>query len=168
MSTQVPEFFGLKIKKAAERLSAILCNNDLTISVAESCTGGLLAGALTSIPGSSAYFQGGIIAYANRVKINLLDVDEAILDEHGAVSSEVCAQMAAGVLKNIDSDISIAVTGIAGPGGGSSEKPVGLVYIGIRVQTKGRVTEHIFSGSRSQIRNKSVEKSIVRAIEELI
>ncbi len=101
-----------------------------SVSTAESCTGGLLSNMFTDVPGSSEYFCGGVVAYSNEVKINQLNVDQHAIIEYGAVSKEVALQMAKGVAKNLGSDIGIATTGIAGPGGGSPEKPVGTVWIG--------------------------------------
>lgn len=104
---------------------------NLTLATAESCTGGLIGAAITSIPGSSAPFKGGIIAYDNTVKAKQLNVPEAIIETHGAVSEEVAKAMAQGVLTALETDLAISVTGIAGPGGGSDKKPVGTVWIGI-------------------------------------
>jgi nicotinamide-nucleotide amidase len=109
----------------------MLLEGEKTLAVAESCTGGLIAGRLTDIPGSSAYFLGGVVAYANRAKRDLLGVPEALLAEHGAVSAAVAGAMAEGVRTRFGADIGIATTGISGPGGGTAEKPVGLVYLGI-------------------------------------
>ncbi len=159
--------FDPQVKELVDRLFHLLERTDLTVAVAESCTGGLLGGALTAQPGSSACFRGGVIAYSNRVKVNLLGVEKSVLRERGAVSNKICAQMAAGVSEKIRSDVSLAVTGIAGPGGGSPDKPVGLVYTGSRVKSDVRVIENNFSGSRSEIRLQSVEKCISQLIEDL-
>lgn len=106
-----------------------LLEKGLTLSTAESCTGGNIAHLITSIPGSSRYFKGSVVSYANDVKVNMLDVSQSILDEFGAVSEEVVVEMANGILKNLESDCAIAVSGIAGPDGGTEEKPVGTVWI---------------------------------------
>ena len=108
----------------------LLNENNYTLAVAESCTGGLLSDMITNVPGSSDYFNGGITAYANEAKINLLNVDEHAIIEYGAVSKDVALQMARGVAEALHADIGISTTGIAGPGGGSPEKPVGTVWIG--------------------------------------
>ena len=100
-----------------------------TIATAESCTGGLVAHALTEVPGSSAAFRGGVVAYANEQKVALLDVDPGLLERHGAVSAEVAAAMAEGARRRLGTDIAVSVTGVAGPDGGTAEKPVGLVFV---------------------------------------
>lgn len=99
-----------------------------SISIAESCTGGLVASYLTSIPGSSEYFTTGIVSYSNEIKIKLLNVNSKTLDKFGAVSEEVAKEMAMGSMKTANSDIAVSVTGIAGPGGGTKNKPVGMVW----------------------------------------
>ena len=104
----------------------------LRLATAESCTGGLVAARLTSVPGSSASFVGGVVAYADEVKRSELDVPEALLAEHGAVSAEVAEAMAEGARRRLGADVAVAVTGVAGPGGGTPEKPVGLVYLHAR------------------------------------
>lgn len=110
-------------------VAAALRNARLTVAVAESCTGGLLGAALTAVPGSSAYMLGGVIAYADSVKLQLLDVPQALLMEHGAVSQEVAEAMAVGVRARIGADIGLAITGVAGPGVEEGGKPAGLVYV---------------------------------------
>lgn len=115
----------------ASDVVSLAAEQKLTIATAESCTGGLIGAAITSIPGSSAPFKGGIIAYDNDVKMSQLGVPEEILKSHGAVSEKVAKTMAQGALKALDVDLAISVTGIAGPGGGSEEKPVGTVWIGL-------------------------------------
>lgn len=132
--------YGVEKEKLAEVVGRELKNQGKTISTAESCTGGYLAHQITSVPGSSAYFQGSIIAYSNEVKERLLGVDAETLSEHGAVSEETVVQMAKGVLKSLNTDLGIAVSGIAGPGGGTPAKPVGTIWMAItdgeRVETK--------------------------------
>ncbi len=125
------DYFGSDEDTLASVVGDLLRAKGQTLSVAESCTGGGLGRLLTEIPGSSDYFMGGIISYANRVKIALLGVDPEVLDAEGAVSEIVARQMAAGVKAKLATDWAISITGIAGPGGGTDAKPVGLVYIGI-------------------------------------
>lgn len=115
----------------ATHLQEACLERGLTVAVAESCTGGLIAAAITEIPGSSGYFLGGIVSYSNAAKEALLDVPRSLLEEHGAVSREVAAAMAAGARARFGSDLAVAVTGVAGPDGGTHEKPVGLVYLAV-------------------------------------
>ena len=121
-----------------------------TVSTAESCTGGSIAAMLTSVPGSSEYFLGSVVSYANSVKSGVLGVDENIIAEHGAVSSECVAAMAEGVRKLTGSDFAIATSGIAGPGGGSHAKPVGLVWIGVSSQKSTETFSMVFKGDRKR------------------
>ena len=130
----------------------ILTENRATIAVAESCTGGLLAERLTNVPGSSIYFLGGVVCYSNDLKTRLVDVPPSLLEAKGAVSPEVAMALAEGIRKRTGATIGIGVTGIAGPGGGSPEKPVGLVYIGIADERGPRQKEHRFVGDRDRIR----------------
>jgi PncC family amidohydrolase len=120
----------------------------LTLSTAESCTGGLVAHRITNVSGSSDYYKGGIIAYANEVKENVLHVAREILDEKGAVSAECAKAMANGVRTLLDSDIGISTTGIAGPTGGTPDKPVGLVYIALATKEYVHHEKHIFHRDR--------------------
>ena len=132
----------------------------LTIAVAESCTGGLIGGALTAVAGSSSAFLGGIISYADSAKTALLGVPEAALAQHGAVSEDVAARMASGACVALGADVAVAVTGIAGPGGGSAEKPVGLVWIGIATREGTTAHRHDFEGSRNAVRTATVEAAL--------
>ena len=131
-----------------KKLSTLLIENKVTIATAESCTGGLIAHRLTNISGSSAYFDCGIISYSNQAKHDFLDVPDQLIKEYGAVSTEVAEAMANGARKNAHTDIGLSTTGIAGPTGGSKEKPVGLVYIGLSTADHTSVHRHVFSGSR--------------------
>ena len=131
-------------------ISDLLKKNHITIATAESCTGGLIAHTLTNISGSSEYFDRGFITYSNNAKIELLDVPRILLEKHGAVSKEVAEAMAKGVRTKSNVDIGISTTGIAGPTGGTIEKPVGLVYIAISSNDKPVVKQFYFSGNRLQ------------------
>lgn len=132
-----------------------LTESGRTLAVAESCTAGMLGMHITRVPGSSAYFKGGILCYSNEVKIALCGVPAKLLETHGAVSAEAAEALAQGVRKSLNSSIGLAITGIAGPGGGSPEKPVGLVYIGVSdgIRTKSR--HRIMPGDRESIRERS-------------
>ena len=141
----------------------------VTVGTAESCTGGLIGAALTAIPGSSAVFHGGFIAYDNRVKMNQLSVPEDMLDKHGAVSREVSEAMAIGACQALNVDIAVSVTGIAGPGGGSADKPVGTVWMGIAQKKNGELIttskRHLFENLS---RNKVRDMTCLKALETLI
>ena len=132
----------------------------LHIAVAESCTGGLLGARLTAIPGSSAVVLGGVIAYSNEVKRQLLGVRPETLNAHGAVSQQVATEMAAGVRRLVGADIGMSITGVAGPGGGTADKPVGLVWIGVDVQGTVRTHGSRFIGDRAEIRFRSTQAAL--------
>ena len=140
----------------------------ITIGTAESCTGGLVGKILTDLGGSSGYYQGGIISYANAVKEQVLGVSSETLATYGAVSEETAKEMVEGVFRVLRTDYAIATTGIAGPGGGSQEKPVGLVYIGIGTPRGITVYKEIFIGDRTSIRKSVAERAIQYVYKELI
>ena len=139
----------------------------LRIATAESCTGGLVAAAITAIPGASDAFDCGIICYSNEIKEKLLAVDHQLLEEYGAVSKETAIAMATGVRKLAKADIALAITGIAGPSGGTAEKPVGLVYIALADKEHCRAIKNIFPGSRDDVRRQSVEQAL-KMLDELL
>jgi nicotinamide-nucleotide amidase len=141
-----------------------LIKKKLTISVAESCTGGLLAHNLTKLANSSKYFQMGLITYSNNAKINILKVNKNIIQKYGAVSFKCCKEMVQSLSKVSKSKINISITGIAGPGGGTKLKPVGLVYIGIKKGNKILIKENLFTSKNRA----SVQKATVRASLKLI
>jgi nicotinamide-nucleotide amidase len=141
----------------AQTLGEHLRRNQQTLSTAESCTGGWIAKALTDIPGSSAWFDCGFVTYSNQAKQRLLNVPEAILASHGAVSAATAQAMLQGALANSTADRAIAVTGIAGPDGGSEQKPVGTVYIGWQQRGQApRISHQLFSGDRDAVRLQTV------------
>jgi nicotinamide-nucleotide amidase len=144
--------FSTRGETLEEVVGRILTENRATIAVAESCTGGQLAERLTNVPGSSIYFLGGVVCYSNDLKTRLVDVPTALIESKGAVSQEVAMAMAEGIRKRTGATIGIGVTGIAGPGGGSPEKPAGLVYIGIADEHGPRHKEFRFVGDRDRIR----------------
>jgi nicotinamide-nucleotide amidase len=129
-------------------LGQVIIHNKKTISTAESCTGGLISDRLTNTPNSSSYFKGGVVAYSNLIKIKLLNVNKDTINKNGAVSKEVALEMAQGIRKNLNVDIGLSTTGIAGPGGGSKEKPIGLVYIGISASNFDKVYKFNFTNNR--------------------
>ena len=146
--------------KNANLTAKHLISTHKTLATAESCTGGLIAHTLTNIPGSSEWFKGGVVAYANEIKTAFLGVPPALLKKHGAVSAPVAKAMAQGTRKHLKTDFAIATTGIAGPTGGTAKKPVGLVFIAIAYPKKTIVKRYIFKGSRLTIKELTVNKAI--------
>ncbi|NBB87484.1 MAG: nicotinamide-nucleotide amidohydrolase family protein, partial [Bacteroidetes bacterium] len=140
--------YGTGTESLEAIIGELLRADGLTLAVAESCTGGLLADRLTNVPGASDYLRGGIVAYCNQMKQDLLGVPEAMLEEHGAVSSAVARQMAVGVRERLDADIGLSTTGIAGPKGGTPEKPVGTVWIGIATPETTAAHHFVFTSDR--------------------
>ena len=130
------------------------------IAAAESCTGGMVGAAITDIPGSSAIFDRGFITYSNEAKSELLGVPALLIETHGAVSREVAEAMAEGALAHSRADIAVAVTGVAGPAGGTPDKPVGLVWFGLATRGGVRTERRVFSGTRGEVRRKSVETAL--------
>lgn len=143
----------------AELLAFDLGLKRKTMCCAESCTGGLIGAAMTDMPGSSEYFLGSAVVYSNESKMKLLGVREETLAAHGAVSEETAREMALGAVGLFGADVSVAVTGIAGPDGGSASKPVGLVYIAVSDGSRVVVTENRFEGGRQQIRDSTVQEA---------
>jgi PncC family amidohydrolase len=150
-----------------EELSLLLVSKSMILATAESCTGGLISAAITDRAGSSAVFDRGFITYTNQSKMDLLGVSPNTLAQHGAVSEETAKEMAIGALKHSHAQISVAVTGIAGPTGGTPQKPVGLVYIAIADKSGADATKNIFEGNRTAIRQATVEKALELLIERL-
>lgn len=144
-----------------QELAALFHTSGLTLALAESCTGGMIAARVTDIAGCSAWFRGGVVAYSNEVKMKLLDVPEPMLAMYGAVSEPVVRAMAEGACKAIGSGLSLAVTGIAGPDGGTSEKPVGTVYIALADQDGCEVVRCQFDGDRAAVREQTVEMGLL-------
>ena len=144
----------------AEKLVALYSAAGRTCATAESCTGGGIGSAITSVPGSSEIFLGGVISYSNDVKHRVLGVKAETLDAFGAVSAETAAEMAAGARRLAGADVAVAVTGIAGPGGGSAEKPVGLVWFGLATALGVRAEKAIFPGDRERVRSAAVNHAL--------
>ena len=148
------------ILAAAEELLALCRARNLLIATAESCTGGLIAAALTAIAGSSDVVDRGFVTYSNEAKTEMLGVPGSLIASKGAVSEAVATAMAAGVLERSRADIAVSVTGVAGPGGGSSEKPVGLVWLGLAQRGRSlKAVRHVFPGDRGAIRLASVAEA---------
>ena len=145
-----------------------LIKNKLTISVAESCTGGLLAQNLTKLANSSKYFQMGLITYSNQAKIKILKVNKNIINKYGAVSKECCKSMVQNLSKISKSKVNISITGIAGPGGGSKDKPIGLVYIGMKKGNKIIIKENKFKSKNRFLIQKATVKTSLKIINRII
>ena len=143
---------GLDEQTMPAAVGDLLRQAGATLATAESCTGGLIGQLITSVPGSSDYYLGGVVAYANDTKCELLGVPEELIRRHGAVSEPVAAAMAEGCRTRFGADWAVSLTGIAGPGGGSEDKPVGLVYVGLAGAAGTRVHRHVLPGTREIVR----------------
>ena len=157
------------IEDLARQLGDLLKNKEIEISTAESCTGGLVAAAITSIAGSSGWFDRGFVTYSNEAKMEMLGVQAETLDEFGAVSEETAREMSAGALLLSYAEVSVSITGIAGPDGGSDDKPVGTIWFAWSMKTGGleidtQTKQELFSGDRESIR----QQAVVTALEGLI
>ncbi len=155
------------LEKALQALGHDLRQKSLNLATAESCTGGLLGATFTSIAGSSAWFVGSIVAYDNSVKMSQLDVSENLLELYGAVSGACVMQMAKGVCQRLQTSIGISISGIAGPDGGTKEKPVGTVWIGFSVQGVESARLFHFKGNREEVRKQAIVRAIQGIIERL-
>ena len=156
------------MKKLSQIVVKILRKKRLKISFAESCTGGLLSSTITSISGSSKVFTMGLVTYSNQSKINLLKVQKNILRKHGSVSYEACLAMVKNLNNISKTNISVSITGIAGPGGGSKNKPVGLVYIGIKNNKKVKIHKHLIKNKSRSFIQKTTVKRCMNHIYEMI
>ncbi len=154
---------GEPLRDLAERLRAACTKAGITIVTAESCTGGLVSDAITDVPGSSDYFLAGIVSYSNPAKERLLDVPHSLLEAHGAVSAQVARAMATGARERSGALVAASVTGIAGPSGGSAEKPVGLTYVAVADPDGVEVQRHVWQGNRLENKEASA-----RAVLELL
>ena len=152
--------FSRRDETLEELAGSLLKLNGYTLATAESCTGGLLAGRITEVPGSSEYFLEGVVTYSNEAKMRMLGVPAELIEHHGAVSEEVARAMAEGVRSRAGSTFGIGITGIAGPGGGTDEKPVGLVYIALADDEDALVRRFVFPGDRQFIRQLSVNAAL--------
>jgi nicotinamide-nucleotide amidase len=159
-------FTDIHYKQASTLLEAYK-NKGLKLATAESCTGGMISALLTEISGSSAVFECGFVTYSNQSKIDLLGIDAALIEKHGAVSEQVARAMAAGAIAKSGADAAVSVTGIAGPTGGTLEKPVGLVYIATATKNNITCEKNIFSGDRQDIRLQSVAYAL-EMLEKII
>ena len=154
--------------RTVEDIVRKLIAKGVTVAAAESCTGGKIAAAVTDVAGASAICGYGLVTYSNEAKVKMLGVSEKTLLEHGAVSEETAREMAAGQSRVSGADAAVAVTGIAGPGGGTAAKPVGLVYIGLAVGGEIDVKKNLFSGDRGEIRRQTVETALALIAEKCL
>ena len=157
-----------KINQESEKLYFNCVKKNLTITTAESCTGGMISSAIVHINGSSQIFKSSVIVYSNDMKSKLLNIPKDLITKNGAVSEIVVNNMAKNLLEIVNSDVSIAVTGIAGPTGGSVDKPVGLVWIGIGTKEKIITNKYQFNGNRLKIRQKTTQKSLELANDVIL
>ena len=148
------------MNKTAEHLVAMLKATGMTCATAESCTGGGIGSAITGVPGSSEVYLGGVVSYSNQVKHEVLGVSSASLETFGAVSPQVAEEMALGARRLTRADIAVSVTGIAGPGGGNAEKPVGLVWFGLATADGVRSEKKLFMGDRASVRAQAVTHAL--------
>jgi nicotinamide-nucleotide amidase len=155
------------LRDLAERLQDRCVAIGRSIATAESCTGGLVAAAITAVPGSSAYFLGGVVSYADTIKEALLDVPKAMLEAHGAVSAQVARAMATGGRLRTGADLAVSITGIAGPDGGSESKPVGLTYVAVASGRTDEVRRFVFSGDRDAVRHSAAAAALSMLIAAL-
>ena len=160
-------YIGCDGETLEQRVAELLTERRLTLAVAESCTGGFLAHTLTNISGSSAFFDRGFITYSNKAKMDELGVQEAVLEQYGAVSEAVARDMALGTREKSGADLAISITGIAGPDGGTEDKPVGLVYMGFALQGETVVVQRIFNGDRLTFKQKVVKFILFEILKKL-
>ena len=155
---------GVDLASLAQRLQATALERSLSVGTAESCTGGLVGHSLTAIAGSSDYYRGGVISYSNQLKVELLGVPADALERHGAVSEPVALAMASGARERLGVDYALSVTGVAGPGGGTASKPVGLTYVAVAGPSISVARRHLWDGDRTA----NTEHSAAAALELML
>jgi PncC family amidohydrolase len=155
------------VPKLVEEVAAECTARGYSLATAESCTGGGLAAAITDLAGVSSFFLGGVVSYANEVKMALLEVPEKVLATDGAVSEPTALAMASGVRKLLHTDVGVGITGIAGPGGETPTKPVGLVYVSVATPTRSIVRHTVWPGNRAAVRASSVQAALEMILEAL-
>jgi PncC family amidohydrolase len=159
--------YNYRMESLEDVLGELLVRRGLRLAVAESCTGGLVSHRITNVPGSSEYYLGGVTAYAYQVKERVLGVSKESLDRYGAVSQEVAIEMARGVRLHLNADIGVSVTGIAGPGGGTPEKPVGLTWIGFSIPDREQAWRYLWEGDRLRVKEQSAE-AVLRILVDYV
>tara|TARA_B100001559_G_C16311762_1_gene534608 strand:- start:259 stop:732 length:474 start_codon:yes stop_codon:yes gene_type:complete len=152
------------MKKLSQKIIKLLNKKKLKISFAESCTGGMLSSSITSISGSSKVFTLGLVTYSNQAKINILKVPKRIIMKHGAVSYETCLSMVKNLNKISKTNISVSITGVAGPKGGTKQKPVGLVYVGIKKGNKTLVKKYLFKNKKRSLIQRATVNKVLKLI----
>ena len=155
-----PAVYEVGTRPLEEVVGGELSVRNLGLAVAESCTGGLIGDRVTDVPGSSAYFRGGVTSYANAVKTGVLGVRSRTLDRHGAVSRQTVVEMARGICRVLGADVGIAVSGIAGPGGGTPDKPVGLVYVAVAYDGRMHTRRYRFAGTRRMVKERAATAAL--------
>jgi PncC family amidohydrolase len=158
---------GESLRELAAQIQEACERRCLTVAVAESCTGGLIADAITDTPGASAWFAGGVVAYSNASKVRLLDVPADVLEAHGAVSAQVAQAMARGACERFGAQVAVAVTGVAGPGGGTAAKPVGLTYVAVAGKLGSDVRRFGWTGDRQANKQASARAALEMLLESL-
>lgn len=156
------------MKNIAQEVGNLLMQKGLTLGTVESATGGLISHLMTNVPGSSQYYPGSVVSYSNEVKSRVIGVKEATLKKYGAVSHQVAKQMAAGGRKLLRVDVCVADTGIAGPSGGTQDKPIGLFYIGLSYKGGTYSRKHVFQGTREQNKQQAAEAALAWLKEYLM
>jgi nicotinamide-nucleotide amidase len=156
-----------KTEELARQLGLLLLSRNWQITTAESCTGGLIAGAMTDVSGSSSWFEQGVVTYSNRAKQDLLGVPLSVFDQHGAVSEACVLAMASGALRSSSADMAVSVSGVAGPGGGSAQKPVGTVWLAWALGESVEAQQFLFAGERSEVRMQAVVRALHGSIQRL-
>jgi nicotinamide-nucleotide amidase len=167
LSTAAPAGPELPVPQAVARLAALLTDRQWMLATAESCTGGMIAAACTDLAGSSNWFERGFVSYSNEAKTELLGVDPALVAAHGAVSEVVARAMAFGAIRHSRAQVGVAVTGVAGPGGGSEDKPVGTVWFGFQVDGLLTSEMRLFPGDRAAVREATVRHALNRLLQLL-
>ena len=167
MTTGTPASLDVSVAELCSLLADTLLHKKLKLATAESCTGGLIAGACTDLGGSSAWFERGFVTYSNEAKADMLGVAPAVIERHGAVSEEVALAMAQGAVTHSRAQVAVAVTGVAGPSGGSKSKPVGTVWFGWNIQGQLHSEVQHFSGDRAAVRAATVRHALQQLVNRL-
>ncbi|CAM3390303.1 CinA family protein [Halomonas lysinitropha] len=167
MATPVSRLNDLDLTVLAERLGELCRQHGITVTAAESCTGGGVSSAITAVAGSSDWFETGYVTYANGAKARLLGVPEALLAEHGAVSREVVEAMVAGACRDSGAGLGVAISGVAGPGGGSADKPVGTVWLAWGDTERAESACHHYDGERAAVREQAVREALIGLVRRL-